>query len=75
MPLTPMAALEKSLNKEIIVALKDGTLLKGHFESYDVHMNIRLRDASLIDREEKEIMKFKNVVIRGSRLLRVHVVL
>ena len=73
MPLTPTASLEKSLSKEIIVALKDGTLLRGKFESYDMHMNIRLRDAKLIDNRENVLMEFKNVVIRGSRLLRIRV--
>jgi small nuclear ribonucleoprotein len=65
----PQVALEKYLNKEIIVELKDQRTLKGILMGFDEHMNLVLEQA-----EEKGANKDRRlgtVLLRGNNVISI----
>ena len=65
----PLRALQKKLNNNILIRLKDGTEYKGKLKEYDNFMNVILTDASEFNREKEETNKFKEIFVRGNNVL------
>ena len=65
----PLRALQKKLNNNILIRLKDGTEYKGKLKEYDNFMNVILTDASEFNKEKKETNKFKEIFVRGNNVL------
>jgi len=61
----PLDALGKSINTNVTVYLKEGSVVKGRLKAYDLHINIALENAKF-DEEDKE---FQLIVIRGDNIL------
>ena len=62
----PLRALQKKLNNNILIRLKDGTQYKGKLKEYDNFMNVILTDASEFNKEKKETDKFEEIFVRGN---------
>jgi len=61
--------MRKSLNKLVLVKLRNGTEIRGRLRGFDLHLNIFLEDSEeLIG---KESIKIGNVIIRGDTILLV----
>ncbi len=65
----PLRALQKKLNNNILIRLKDGTEYKGKLKEYDNFMNVILTDASEFNKEKKETNKFEEIFVRGNNVL------
>ena len=55
----PLRALQKKLNSNILIRLKDGTEYKGKLKEYDNFMNVILTDASEFNKEKEQTDKFE----------------
>ena len=64
----PLRALQKKVNQNILIRLKDGTEYKGKLKEYDNFMNVILTDASEFVKK-KEINKFEEIFVRGNNVL------
>jgi small nuclear ribonucleoprotein len=63
----PFDLLNRSVDKNVTVGIKGGKEFTGKMESFDVHMNIILVNASFKDGESKK--EFKNIFIRGDSVI------
>ncbi|MCK4492153.1 MAG: RNA-binding protein [Candidatus Altiarchaeales archaeon] len=63
----PLDALGESLNKQVLVRLKNGLEIRGILKAFDIHINIVLDDAEF---EEGDVnRKFKSLFLRGDMIL------
>ncbi len=65
----PLRALQKKLNNNILIRLKDGTEYKGKLKEYDNFMNVILTDALEFNKEKEETDKFEEIFVRGNNVL------
>ena len=63
----PFDLLNRSIDKNVTVGIKGGKEFTGKMESFDVHMNIILVNASFKDGENKK--EFKNIFLRGDSVI------
>lgn len=63
----PLDALGDSLNKQVLVRLKNGLEIRGTLKAFDIHLNIVLDDAEFEDGEVER--KFKSLFLRGDMIL------
>lgn len=63
----PFDMVHKSLNKTVVVALKDGRFLKGRLIGYDTELNLSMDNAEIYNDEMKK--KLGVVVIRKNNVL------
>ncbi len=63
----PIDVLDKSKGKRVFVQLKNGARLNGILEALDMHLNLWLSDAELIDNES--VKKLGDVLIRGDTVV------
>lgn len=68
----PLNMLMKSLDKNIIVKLKNGTEYRGHMIRCDSYMNIILNGASEFY-ESNCIANYGDVFIRGNNILYIRI--
>ncbi|WP_421078064.1 LSM domain-containing protein [Methanothermococcus sp. Ax23] len=61
----PLDALGKSINTNVVVHLKDSSMVKGRLKAYDLHLNVALENAKF-ENDEKE---YQLIVIRGDNVL------
>lgn len=62
----PLRFLNKMLNKQVVVKLKTGKMLRGSLNSFDYCMNIVVNDAEELDYHNDQVMvKYGKVLIRG----------
>ena len=67
---TPLKTLRSSVNKDVLVKVKDGNSYVGRLIMTDPTMNIVMTECEeLKDREETPIAKYGTVLIRGSQIL------
>jgi len=59
--------LKNSINKPVIVKVKNGRLIRGLLIGYDEHLNLVLRDAEFVDKEEPE--QIGNIILRGDNVV------
>ena len=65
----PFDVLNASLNKSVVVGLKENQVIRGLMISYDVHMNIVLEKAELLT-EDSEVKKgLGKVLLRGDSIV------
>ena len=65
----PMKLLEESLNKKVILLLKDNRTLQGVLTGYDEYMNMVMDDVE--ENSDTAIKKLGMVVVRGSNVVRI----
>lgn len=65
----PMALLEKSLNKRIVLLLKDNRLLEGKLVGFDDYMNMVLEDTEENFNESNR--KLGTVILRGNNVVSI----
>jgi small nuclear ribonucleoprotein len=65
----PQVALEKYLNKEIIVELKDQRTLKGILMGFDEHMNLVLEQAE--EKSASSNRRLGTVLLRGNNVISI----
>lgn len=70
-PIRPLDALNSSKDKRVIVELKDKSQLIGILATFDLHINVVLKNAEeIIDGETKR--KLGTVFIRGDTITIIH---
>lgn len=67
----PFDLLRQNNGKEVEVSLKNAQSYRGKIDSYDIHLNLVLTDASFI--EGKEESKVGDVLIRGDAILTIRI--
>lgn len=64
----PFDLLNESLNKEVLVFLKGDKQIRGNLKAFDIHMNLNLDNASLV--EDGEMKKnYGKLLIRGDSVI------
>jgi len=66
----PLDVIHKSLDKEVLVILKRGAEFRGRLIGYDIHLNVVLADAQLIEDGEPK-KSYGKIVIRGDNVLAI----
>ncbi len=66
----PLDVIHKSLDKDVLVLLKRGAEFRGKLIGYDIHLNVVLADAELVQ-EGETIKKYGKIVIRGDNVLAI----
>lgn len=65
----PLSVLQKAINKEVRVRLKNSLEYRGTMVNIDSYMNVLLENASEHDEDGKLIKNYGRVVIRGNNIL------
>ena len=65
----PLQALEKALNRRVVLALKDQRTLEGTLTGFDEHMNLVLGEAE--ERSAAGARKLGTVVLRGNNVVSI----
>lgn len=65
----PLNLLRKSLNKTIIIKLKNGHEFKGKLAEMDSYMNVVLLKAKEIDEDDSVVEQYEKIFIRGNNIL------
>ena len=65
----PQNLLEKCLDEEVEILLKDGRLIRGNLTGYDEYMNMVLENAEEEKREEKK--RIGTVILRGNNVVSI----
>ena len=65
----PLQALEKALNKRVLLTLKDQRTLEGTLTGFDEHMNLVLGEAE--ERSSAGAKKVGTVVLRGNNVVSI----
>ena len=66
----PLDVIHRSLDQDVLVLLKRGSEFRGKLIGYDIHLNVVLADAALIQ-DGEEIKKYGKIVIRGDNVLAI----
>lgn len=61
----PFDMLNSSVDKEVLIQLKEGREIKGTLRSFDAHMNLVLEDA----KDLKTDKKLSTMLVRGDNIL------
>ena len=64
----PLSVLQKSLNKSVIVRLKNEVEYKGKIDSVDSYMNLIMTDAEELH-DGKTIGKYGRIILRGNNVI------
>ncbi len=65
----PIALLEKSINKRIILLLKDNRTLEGKLTGFDDYMNMVLEDTS--EQKDEQERRLGTVILRGNNVVSI----
>jgi small nuclear ribonucleoprotein len=66
----PFDLLNEALNKEVLVVLKGDKQIRGTLKAFDIHMNLNLENASLLENGEVKTNYGKSL-IRGDNVILV----
>ncbi|HIP89471.1 MAG TPA: small nuclear ribonucleoprotein [Thermococcus paralvinellae] len=66
----PLDVIHRSLDKDVLVILKKGFEFRGRLIGYDIHLNVVLADAQLVEGGEVT-KKYGKIVIRGDNVLAI----
>lgn len=64
----PFDLLNDSIGKQVLVELKDKVSIRGVLKAFDVHMNIVLESAELLEGSEVS-KKFGKLILRGDNVV------
>ena len=64
----PLSVLQKSLNKSVIVRLKNEVEYKGKIDSVDSYMNLIMTDAEELH-NGKTVGKYGRIILRGNNVI------
>jgi len=64
----PLSVLQKSLNKSVIVRLKNEVEYKGKIDNVDSYMNLIMTDAEEL-RDGKTVGKYGRIILRGNNVI------
>ena len=64
----PLSVLQKSLNKSVIVRLKNEVEYKGNIDSVDSYMNLIMTDAEELH-DGKIVGKYGRIILRGNNVI------
>ena len=64
----PLSVLQKSLNKSVIVRLKNEAEYKGKIDNVDSYMNLIMTDAEELH-DGKTVGKFGRIILRGNNVI------
>lgn len=69
MPELPLRKLKDAINEKVKVKLKDNTYIKGILLSLDQFMNLVLAQATELDSNGEEKVRWGSALIRGNNIL------
>jgi small nuclear ribonucleoprotein len=64
----PLDILNESLNKPVLVKLKDGRAFRGELQGYDIHMNLVLDKAEEMA-EGTVVRNVGSMIVRGDNVV------
>lgn len=64
----PFDLLNKSLNKQVMIRLKNGVSIRGRITSFDAHMNIVIEEAEELEDNELRA-KLGTILLRGGNII------
>jgi len=64
----PFDLLNDSIGKDVLVVLKDNLKIRGTLKAFDVHMNIVLENAEILENDEART-KYGKIIVRGDNIL------
>ena len=64
----PLSVLQKSLNKSVIVRLKNEVEYKGKIDNVDSYMNLIMTDAEE-QHDGKTVGKYGRIILRGNNVI------
>jgi len=64
----PLSVLQKSLNKSVIVRLKNEVEYKGKIDNVDSYMNLIMTDAEELH-DGKIVGKYGRIILRGNNVI------
>lgn len=64
----PFDFLSKSIGKQVLVELKGSVQIRGTLKAFDVHMNIVLEKAELLENNEVK-KQYGNLILRGDNVI------
>jgi len=67
----PFDLLNNAVNKSVIVGLKGGKEFRGIMTAFDVHMNIVLERAELLDENGQAKKGYGRILIRGDSVTHI----
>jgi small nuclear ribonucleoprotein len=65
----PLNFLEKSIDKKILLLLKDGRMIEGKLTGFDNYMNMVLEDTEESHQDKKR--KLGTVILRGNNVVSI----
>jgi small nuclear ribonucleoprotein len=65
----PLNVLEKSVNKAVILLLKDGRTLEGKLTGFDEYMNMILEDTE--ETKDDQVRRLGTVILRGNNIVTI----
>ncbi len=68
MAIRPFDLVHKSLNKKVVVTMKNGAIFTGTVKSYDENLNLYLSE--VVENVEKG-RKFKSLVLKGGNIVSI----
>ena len=65
----PQNILEKSIDKQVSIKLKDGRIMEGKLTGYDEYMNMVLNDVEETIEENKRLLG--TIILRGNNVVSI----
>jgi small nuclear ribonucleoprotein len=64
----PVDILSKAKDKRVIIKLKNNKKVSGKVESYDMHLNLWLKDVELVD-SDGQSENYDKFLVRGDNII------